>query len=212
MQDVGLLSYQSTVPLFVEQLRVAIRGLVEWVWMILRFSQEVHSGILEDGRREGISVVWVSSQIMSRLASFNFSLPLVDSLTPEDTGLCFEFLEGFRLGLYMFMNYKTIQQSTAIYQVRLHLSVNGDESRQAVASDLQGEGRDHRFGEEEPGDDHHRRHGLREEHAGAAVPDRSRLEPYRVHTAPSPVHDLSERARGEGDVLRGDGRRGFVRR
>ena len=132
----------------------------------------------------------------------------MDSLTPEDTGLCFEFLEGFRLGLYMFMNYKTIQQSTAIYQVRFRLSVNGDESRQTVASHLQGEGRDHRFGEEEPGDDHHRRHGLREEHAGAAVSDWRGLEPHRVHAAASPVDDLSERASGEGDVLRGDGRRG----
>ena len=83
----------------------------------------------------------------------------MDSLTPEDTGLCFEFLEGFRLGLYMFMNYKTIQQSTAIYQVTFLRSVKEDESRQAVASDLQGEGRNHRFGAEEPGDDHRRRHG-----------------------------------------------------
>ena len=131
----------------------------------------------------------------------------MDSLTPEDTGLCFEFLEGFRLGLYMFMNYKTIQQSTAIYQVTFLRSVKEDESRQAVASDLQGEGRNHRVGAEEPGDDHRRRHGLREEHAGATVPDRCRLEPHRVHAAAAPVDGVAERACGEGDVLRGDGGR-----
>ena len=55
-------------------------------------------------------------------------MPLVDSLTPEDMGLCFEFLEGFRLGLYMFINYKTIQQSTAIYQVAFRCSIKEDES------------------------------------------------------------------------------------
>ena len=54
-----------------------------------------------------------------RVQSFNFSLPYVDSLTSEDTGLSFEFLQGFRLALYMFLNYKMTQQSVAIYQVRL---------------------------------------------------------------------------------------------
>lgn len=50
-------------------------------------------------------------------------------------------------------------------------------------------------------------HGLREEHAGATVPDRCRLEPHRVHAAAAPVDGVAERARGEGDVLRGDGGR-----
>lgn len=55
--------------------------------------------------------------MQQRIAAFNFSLPQVDSLTPADTGLPYEFLEGFRLALYMFLQYKNSQQCNSVFQV-----------------------------------------------------------------------------------------------
>lgn len=54
-----------------------------------------------------------------RIQSYNFTLPIVDALVKENVRLPADFLQGFRLGLYAFTNYKSTQELNAVYQVVL---------------------------------------------------------------------------------------------
>ena len=54
-----------------------------------------------------------------RIQSYNFTLPIVDALVKENVRLPTDFLQGFRLGLYAFINYKSTQELNAVYQVVL---------------------------------------------------------------------------------------------
>ncbi len=54
-----------------------------------------------------------------RIQSYNFTLPIVDALVKENVRLPADFLQGFRLGLYAFINYKSTQELNAVYQVVL---------------------------------------------------------------------------------------------
>lgn len=54
-----------------------------------------------------------------RIQSYNFTLPIVDALVKENVRLPAGFLQGFRLGLYAFINYKSTQELNAVYQVVL---------------------------------------------------------------------------------------------
>lgn len=54
-----------------------------------------------------------------RIQSYSFTLPIVDALVKENVRLPADFLQGFRLGLYAFINYKSTQELNAVYQVVL---------------------------------------------------------------------------------------------
>ena len=54
-----------------------------------------------------------------RIQSYNFTLPIVDALVKENVRLPADFLQGFRLGLYAFINYISTQELNAVYQVVL---------------------------------------------------------------------------------------------
>ena len=54
-----------------------------------------------------------------RIQSYNFTLPIVDALVKENVRLPADFLQGFRLGVYAFINYKSTQELNAVYQVVL---------------------------------------------------------------------------------------------
>ena len=58
-------------------------------------------------------------------------------MTEKDTGLPIDFIEGFRLSVYMFLNYKITQQSNTIFQVfQSYLYEMIDESRQVQSSHI----------------------------------------------------------------------------
>ena len=54
-----------------------------------------------------------------RIQSYNFTLPIVDALVKENVRLPADFLQGFRLGLYALIKYKSTQELNAVYQVVL---------------------------------------------------------------------------------------------
>ena len=68
-----------------------------------RLSKEVHQGI--------------TFQIEKRIRGYNFTLPVVDAMQKENVRFPPDFIQGFRLGLYTFINYKTTQELNEVFQV-----------------------------------------------------------------------------------------------
>ena len=62
-------------------------------------------------------VGWLTFQIEERIRSYNFTLPVVDAMQKENMRFPPDFIQGFRLGLYTFINYKTTQELNEVFQV-----------------------------------------------------------------------------------------------
>lgn len=62
-------------------------------------------------------VGWLTFQIEKRIRGYNFTLPVVDAMQKENVRFPPDFIQGFRLGLYTFINYKTTQELNEVFQV-----------------------------------------------------------------------------------------------
>ena len=167
-------------------------GLEWWWWWQARLSQEVYQGIYQDGEWKSMHSIHGLVHILDWGEDSQLQLlsPHRRCYAKRECTISNGVSAGIPAWLIHLHQLQNNPRTEWCISSRVRKSiVIVDESGQAKSPHFPGEGADYPVYEQQSGDNHHRRYGLRQKHSSSSIPNFRGMEAHCLHPAATASHD-----------------------